>query len=103
MASRNLETELDTLKGEFERLRKEVGAFGEAASEDIMRRGGRLRAAAGRAAERAGDHLSDAAEEVGRRGRKGQLVVEHQIEERPLTSVLLAFGLGVLVGKLLDR
>jgi ElaB/YqjD/DUF883 family membrane-anchored ribosome-binding protein len=26
-----------------------------------------------------------------------------QIEERPLTSVLIAFGIGVLIGKLFDR
>ena len=37
---------------------------------------------------------------------KGQVVVEgaqDKIRERPLTSVLIAFGLGVLIAKLLDR
>jgi ElaB/YqjD/DUF883 family membrane-anchored ribosome-binding protein len=103
MASRNLEAELDTLKGEFDRLRKEVGSFGEAASEEIQRGGRRLRAAAGRGVERASDGLSDAADEVGRRGRRGLVAVEHQIEARPVTSVFLALGLGILIGKLLDR
>jgi len=32
------------------------------------------------------------------------VAVEHQIEARPVTSVLLALGLGILIGKLLlDR
>jgi ElaB/YqjD/DUF883 family membrane-anchored ribosome-binding protein len=29
--------------------------------------------------------------------------VEQQIEERPFISVLVAFGIGLLIGKLLDR
>jgi ElaB/YqjD/DUF883 family membrane-anchored ribosome-binding protein len=103
MASRNLEAELDTLKGEFDRLRKEVGTFGETALEGIQKGSRRVRAAAGRAVDATSEGLSDAADEVERRGRKGLLAVEHQIEERPVISVLLAFGLGVLFGKFLDR
>jgi ElaB/YqjD/DUF883 family membrane-anchored ribosome-binding protein len=29
--------------------------------------------------------------------------LEHQIEERPFISVLVAFGIGVVVGKLINR
>ena len=63
----------------------------------------RAQAAAGQALDTASEGLSDAAGEVQRRGRKSLDAVEHQIEDRPLISVLVAFGLGVLFGKFLDR
>jgi ElaB/YqjD/DUF883 family membrane-anchored ribosome-binding protein len=103
MATRQLEAEFDGLKDELDKLRKQVSSFGEAASEGIQRGSRRARAAAGQALDTASEGLSDAAGEVERRGRQSLDAVEHQIEDRPLISVLVAFGLGVLVGKLLDR
>jgi hypothetical protein len=34
---------------------------------------------------------------------QGMAAIEHQIVDRPLTSVLIAFAAGVLIGKLTDR
>jgi ElaB/YqjD/DUF883 family membrane-anchored ribosome-binding protein len=45
----------------------------------------------------------DATNEASRRGREGIAAVEQQIEERPFISVLLAFVIGVLIGKLINR
>jgi ElaB/YqjD/DUF883 family membrane-anchored ribosome-binding protein len=45
----------------------------------------------------------DATNEASRRGREGAAAVEHQIEERPFISVLMAFGIGVVIGKLINR
>ena len=37
------------------------------------------------------------------RSRGAVAAAEHKIEERPLTSVLVAFGVGLVIGKLIDR
>ena len=57
----------------------------------------------GRATDRAGEAWDDATSEASRRGREGVAAVEQQIDERPFISVLVAFGIGVLVGKLIGR
>jgi ElaB/YqjD/DUF883 family membrane-anchored ribosome-binding protein len=45
----------------------------------------------------------DATNQVSRRGRQGVAAVEQQIEERPFISVLVAFGIGLVIGKLINR
>jgi ElaB/YqjD/DUF883 family membrane-anchored ribosome-binding protein len=37
------------------------------------------------------------------RGRKGVAAVKQQIEERPFISLLVAFGIGLVIGKLINR
>ena len=106
-ANRNLEAEFDTLKADLDTLRKDisslVSSFGDAATDEVKTRGRRARAAVGRATDRAGEVWDDATSEAGRRGREGVAAVEQQIEERPLISVLMAFGIGLLIGKLIGR
>jgi ElaB/YqjD/DUF883 family membrane-anchored ribosome-binding protein len=101
--NRNLEEELDTLKAGLETLRKEISSFGDAATDEIKTRGRHARAAVGRATDRASEVWEDATSEASRRGREGIASLEHQIDERPFISVLVAFGIGVVVGRLIDR
>jgi ElaB/YqjD/DUF883 family membrane-anchored ribosome-binding protein len=68
--------------------------------DELMTRG---RAAVGRAADRANDLWDDASNEATRRGRKGAVALEQQIQERPFISVLIAFGIGVVIGGLISR
>jgi ElaB/YqjD/DUF883 family membrane-anchored ribosome-binding protein len=106
-ANRNLEEEFDALKAALETLRKEinsrVNSFGDATTDEIMTRGRRARAAVGRAADRASEVWDDATNEASRRGRKGAAALEQQIEERPFISLLVAFGIGVVIGSLINR
>ena len=106
-ANRNLEEEFDTLKAGLDTLRKDinslVGSFGDAATNEVKTRGRRARAAVGRVTDRAGDVWDDATSEASRRGREGVAALEHQIDERPFVSVLVAFGIGVVIGKLINR
>ena len=106
-ANRNLEEELDTLKAGLDTLRKDisslVSSFGDASTDEVRTRGRRARAAVGRVTDRASEVWDDATNEATRRGREGVAAVEHQIEERPFISLLVAFGIGVLIGKLIDR
>jgi ElaB/YqjD/DUF883 family membrane-anchored ribosome-binding protein len=105
--NRNLEEEFDALKAGVDTLRKEisslVGSIGDAATDEVRTRGRRARVAVGRVTDRAGEVWDDATNEASRRGREGAAAVEHQIEQRPLVSVLVAFGVGVVIGKLINR
>jgi ElaB/YqjD/DUF883 family membrane-anchored ribosome-binding protein len=105
--NRNLEEELDVLRAGLDTLRKDISAlvssFGDAATDEVKTRGRRARAAVGRVTDRAGEVWDDAANEASRRGREGVAAVEQQIEERPFISVLVAFGIGVVIGKLIHR
>jgi len=107
VANRNLEEEFDTLKAGLDTLRKDIGSlvssFGDAATDEVKTRGRRARAAVGRATDRAGEVWDDATSEASRRGRAGVAAVEQQIEERPFISVLVAFGIGLVIGKLINR
>jgi ElaB/YqjD/DUF883 family membrane-anchored ribosome-binding protein len=57
----------------------------------------------GHVTDRVGEVWDDATDEASRRGREGVAAVEQQIEERPFISVLLAFGIGLVIGKLINR
>lgn len=81
----DLKKELETLRGDFssllDTLKKTSGAQAQAGVD-----------AARDSAERLRGHASDAAASL-----------ESEIQDRPYTSILAAFGIGFLLGKLLDR
>jgi ElaB/YqjD/DUF883 family membrane-anchored ribosome-binding protein len=103
MAERDLGKEMEALKEDMAKLRGDLAGIAEAL-KDAGR--GRVEAAKGTLAE-----LADALREELRRGlegakeksRKSVDTVEQQIEQRPLLSLLAAFGVGVFLGKFLDR
>jgi ElaB/YqjD/DUF883 family membrane-anchored ribosome-binding protein len=107
VANRNLEEEFDALKASLDTLRKEISSlassFGDAATDEVKTSGRRVRAAVGRVADRAGEVWDDAANEASRRGHEGVAAVEQQIEERPFISVVVAFAIGLVIGKLSNR
>jgi ElaB/YqjD/DUF883 family membrane-anchored ribosome-binding protein len=84
----------------LEALRKDItsrlNSFGDVAADELMTRG---RAAVGRAADRANDLRDDASNEATRRGRKGAVALEQQIQERPFISIWVAFGIGGLISR----
>ena len=106
-ADRNLEEEFDALKAGVDTLRKDisslVSSFGDAATDEIRTRGRRARAGVGRATDRAGEVWDDATNEASRRGREGAAALEQRIEERPFISVLVAYGIGLVIGRLINR
>lgn len=78
MADRSLEKEFDALKADLESLKS-----------TLTRKG--LKA------------LDSAVTSATENTQQGIQVLENQIAERPLTSLLVAFAAGVLIGKLTDR
>lgn len=90
MATDNTDTtrlreDLDALRGDIGRLAESVRTLTEKGAWAGV---DRARRRAGEAREQV-EHL---AEEVG-----------HHLEERPYGSVMMAFGLGFVIGKLLER
>ena len=106
-ANRNLEEEFDALKAGLDTLRNDissrVNSFGDAATDEVRTRRRRTRAAVGRVTDRAGEVWDDAPNDASRRGREGAAALEQQIEEHPFISVLVAFGIGVMIGRLINR
>jgi len=96
MAAGTYDDEIKALKEDLAGLRKDMQALVKTVSDDARSRGretvNKARAEAGRYADEA---LS--------RGRDGMAAIESHIEERPFTSVLMAFGIGLVIGKILDR
>ena len=96
MSSHNVESEFDTLKDDLAKLRADVASLSATLRDitsdtvheqvDVIR--GRINSLTGSAKAEGQQRLDELTE---------------QIEERPLTSVLIAFGVGLLIGKLFDR
>lgn len=77
--------ELEVLKSDLTQLRSDIRGL----SESLM----------GTAKTRARDIKDQAGEHV----EHSVASVEQYIEAKPLTSVLVAFGIGIVLGKLFDR
>jgi hypothetical protein len=45
----------------------------------------------------------EATNDASRRGPRGVGALEQQIEKRPFISMLVAFGIGLVIGKLINR
>ncbi len=86
------EKDIHALKGDMDSLKADISSL-----SDSVKHQTRHQARAGYAK----------AQEYGQKARHqaehGAQVFEDQIEERPLVSVLTAFGVGFILGKLLDR
>lgn len=96
MASKN-ETSANT--AETEALKKDVKQLREdlAALAENFKKSADEQAHAG--LNKARDHFQDAAQEAGRYTSQWR----DEIEARPYTSVIAAFGVGLLLGKLFSR
>lgn len=81
--------DLKTLRAELANLRADLGRIGETL-KDVVKHG---RAEAVGTAHEAAEKLQD---EIGRRTER----LSREIEQKPLTAVFTAFGLGVLLGLL---
>ncbi|MBC7135137.1 DUF883 family protein [Oceanibaculum nanhaiense] len=103
MATREPADDIQALKNDLAALRKDIGALAKTVgdqasttSDDAMD-GLKERIAALRS------ELEGAAKSARARGAEGVAAVEHHIEQKPLQSMLIALGAGLLIGKLLDR
>lgn len=96
MANTDVEKEMDQLRSDVAALRKDLASLVSTLKDVGIEEGQNLYE---RTAERA-KHTRD---EARRRASNTYGALEKEVEERPLTSVLTAFGTGFMIGMLLDR
>ena len=96
MTDRNLEGEFDTLKEDFSKVRSDIASLKDSlqgyATETVRNK------------YNDGKQRLDKLTETARYKSRAQLEdLAAEIEDRPLTSILVAFGAGVILGRLFDR
>ncbi len=89
----------DQTTKDFEALRKDFNAL-RAEMETLS---GSLRGQAEHGFDRARAHARDAGERIQNQAQQVREVVGGQLEERPVTALLSAFGIGMVLGALLGR
>jgi ElaB/YqjD/DUF883 family membrane-anchored ribosome-binding protein len=92
MAADEFSKEMDQLKKEFTALRNDLSSLVTSVKE-----------IAGKQGERVVDLAEDAEKAVRNQTKVTGESVEKYIEERPLTSALVAFGSGFIIGMLLSN
>jgi len=84
--------ELEQLKAEFANLRKELSTIGDTV--------GRI---ASSATEEGQQRVRSAADQTRQKAQEHWGAFEREVEERPMTSIAAALGIGFILGRLLDR
>jgi ElaB/YqjD/DUF883 family membrane-anchored ribosome-binding protein len=85
MEERALRQDVDAIKEDLSRLRTDLGGM----TQQWM--------------SRAREGMGEAAEYAQDQGSEALSVVQHQIEDHPLTAVGIALGVGLLLGAMLKR
>jgi len=103
MADTNLDKELEALRADMAKLRGDLAGLADAVKEAGQRRVEGAQESLTELAAALRDEVRGAFGVARDRSKKSVDAVEHTIEERPFLSLLTAFGVGVLLAKLLDR
>jgi len=83
--------DVDRLRSEIDEMRKDLKTMTRA-----------LRDASAEKGKEALDHVEYLRKRAGKHVTRAEKRLEHGIEERPIVSVVAAFGVGFLLAKLLD-
>jgi ElaB/YqjD/DUF883 family membrane-anchored ribosome-binding protein len=96
MTANNVGNELDSVKEDLAKLRSDIAnltqALKDVTSETVHEQIGLIRG-----------RIDGIAEDAKSHGRETLDSLTDHIEEKPLASVLIAFGVGILIGRLFDR
>ncbi len=102
MAEASVQEELDALKEDLARLRADIGDLAGVLKDLGVERAERIRGSAEDEVRARREALRRRLDSTRARGRKVIDDLEDQIEGHPLSSLLAAFGMGFIIGKLLD-
>ena len=103
MADTSMEKEMEALRADLAQVRSDLAGVVKSLKEAGKRKAAGARDSVSHLAETLGGEMAGTYDRVRERGRKSVDAVEHTIGEKPVLSLAIALGLGVLVGKLLDK
>ncbi len=101
--SDNFDHELQELKREIQELKEQLSKTGQSGQQDLKDFGGRL---INQREDMLRSSLDKAKQPVEKAGDYSKNLIEageKKIEEKPLVSILAAFGIGWLVARLMER
>jgi ElaB/YqjD/DUF883 family membrane-anchored ribosome-binding protein len=103
MSDRDLRMDLDALKDDLARLREDFGELAHTL-KDLARSGaGAARERLDQGAHGVVDEIRSLLERMRHTGKDAVESVEERVQKNPLAGVLIALGVGFLLGKLLER
>jgi ElaB/YqjD/DUF883 family membrane-anchored ribosome-binding protein len=103
MAERDLQKDLDAVKDDLAKLRSDIADLTQKLIDTGKNEVSSARNRVRTEARNLGRELRATLNESGEQGLKTVESVEQLLTDRPLVSLLTAFGLGLLVGKFLLR
>lgn len=92
----DIESQLDAIRAEVATMAKMMGTF---VKEKVHTFGATTEAAADEASARARKARDSMEQSVG----QAEKALDHRVQDHPLQSILMAFGLGILVSMLIRR
>ncbi len=99
MAERELSQDISALKDDLNQLRQDVASLSDSLKKVVGSGAEAGRAKAVDELDRLYDQFKEGYESVRREGRHAKTGIEREIEDRPLTTLLGAFVVGVVLGK----
>lgn len=103
MAKEEYQKELETVKSDIAQLRTDMSELVDSFRQMGQERVHEAKSRATSEVERLREQLNQAYDRARQEGREVYETAHHRLEEHPLTSVGLAFGLGLLIGKILSK
>ena len=98
-----LKQDTDALRDDLNALRSDIASLAATVKEMMVGKAREASSAAGENLDELRDRVEQMAEQVRDRGRAASEKLQRQVEERPLTSLLVAFAAGLVISRLLDR
>jgi ElaB/YqjD/DUF883 family membrane-anchored ribosome-binding protein len=103
MAADEKQDDVGILRDELARLRADVAALARDLRSLELAAAGMAQRAAEAKGERVRTDIDEAISDLRRQGEETLRGAKASIEERPLFAVLIALGLGFILGRVLDR
>lgn len=103
MAKEEYQNELEALKSDVAQLRTDMGELMDSFRQMGQERFNEAKSKATSEVERLREQLNQAYDRARQEGREVYETAHHRLEEHPVMSVGLAFGLGLLIGKILSK
>tara|TARA_R110001606_G_scaffold149857_1_gene289878 strand:- start:268 stop:567 length:300 start_codon:yes stop_codon:yes gene_type:complete len=94
--SETLKKDIEELRASMEKLTKDVSSISQSLTDGLKDK-------ASRAANNARESARNVASEIGTKGKQSAEAVEQTVRDKPLQSLVVAFGAGLLLAQLMRK